>query len=164
MVRNTSTCVEKTLLREALPDFWWKHLHLRGENQTTPCGIGSESETPPPAWRKPLTRMSTSPFLRNTSTCVEKTLRGRLQQGPREKHLHLRGENACCRRLFCHRLETPPPAWRKPSFDSGQGVTDGNASTCVEKTAVDAPSSSELRKHLHLRGENSSPEARESSA
>ena len=70
------------------------------------------------------------------------------------KHLHVRGEDRSTFEYIITLLETPPRTWRRPSYFSLQFFCAGNTSTYVEKTSCSDISESELRKHLHVRGED----------
>ncbi len=91
--RNTPTCVGKTQRKTAALTLRKKHPHVRGEDLQpeacrTPC-----LETPPRAWGRPRgSRMPAGP-LRNTPTCVGKTLALAHGYGRPEKHPHVRGED-----------------------------------------------------------------------
>ena len=73
LVRNTSTCVEKTFAGSILNRLIRKHLHVCGENDTSTSPHFSGQETPPRVWRKLLQMQILLKIFRNTSTCVEKT-------------------------------------------------------------------------------------------
>ncbi len=172
--RNTSTCVEKTTRSSLSRSGGQKHLHMRGEN---PCGralLTHRRETPPHAWRKPVSRLSRTTWTRNTSTCVEKTIMRIERRRLREKHLHMRGETSdmihnllffrntstCVEKTKTgglnrnKRKETPPHAWRKPTISFFCCPITRNTSTCVEKTTSSTRCFFTWKKHLHMRGEN----------
>ena len=73
--RNTPTCVGKTSRLAILARAYWKHPHVRGEDSQPAKANPSGSETPPRAWGRPSSHIGQTYFLRNTPTCVGKTLR-----------------------------------------------------------------------------------------
>ncbi len=88
-----------------------KHPHVRGED----CRISSPrlngGETPPRAWGRPFI---TKPLLLdegNTPTCVGKTAADRAARYVRQKHPHVRGEDATGGAEIGPCEETPPRAW-----------------------------------------------------
>ena len=72
-LRNTSTDVEKTNIKEVIPDHFQKHLHGRGEDQTALPAQVSRTETPPRTWRRLPSIFMRAKLGGNTSTDVEKT-------------------------------------------------------------------------------------------
>ena len=79
VIRNTSTCVEKTGVAPLVVSAAWKHLHMRGEDIRVNPYAPSATETPPHAWRRQLLNMIMALQMGNTSTCVEKTLQDQWQ-------------------------------------------------------------------------------------
>ena len=73
VVRNISTCVEKTMPVCPSVCSLKKPLHMRGENFRLHIISSSSRETSPHAWRKHFIADSCISFKRNISTCVEKT-------------------------------------------------------------------------------------------
>ena len=73
--RNTPTCVGKTLQEQCSLLGIQKHPHVRGEDATSFAIASPEAETPPRAWGRPFHCLSHKIHLRNTPTCVGKTLR-----------------------------------------------------------------------------------------
>ena len=112
-MRNTSTDVEKTHLRESNTLVLRKHLHGRGEDDPSVVKFDPGAETPPRTWRRHYINLRKQPCLRNTSTDVEKTHRPYLGKRSLWKHLHGRGEDP--RLLLPVKLysETPPRTWRR---------------------------------------------------
>ena len=131
---NTSTGVEKTLIRKILRFIYKKHLHWRGENRLRFLWQLYSEETPPLAWRKLGVAFKVFPCDRNTSTGVEKTLCWLGLNRQRKKHLHWRGENCVRPKPAYEGGETPPLAWRKHPLLPGSSFLCGNTSTGVEKT------------------------------
>ena len=153
-VRNTSTCVEKTGYCIHIRYVYRKHLHVRGENGHFAACYWVKIETPPRAWRKLSQNSQTPSFLRNTSTCVEKTSKLWASIIGVSKHLHVRGENPHVASLLALFQETPPRAWRKLNMLMKKVYTTRNTSTCVEKTQTYHLGIHFAQKHLHVRGEN----------
>ncbi len=112
--RNTSTCVEKTSAQSNGQRPARKHLHVRGEDAQRFSKDHLVIETPPRAWRRPVSVGSSGIKDRNTSTCVEKTAPGRQPGASARKHLHVRGEDGLLGFACATRIETPPRAWRRP--------------------------------------------------
>ena len=71
--RNTSTDVEKTLLRRSRKNPSRKHLHGRGEDVIDALKEHADLETPPRTWRRLKLGDTEMKLLGNTSTDVEKT-------------------------------------------------------------------------------------------
>ena len=92
-VGNTSTYVEKILSFCRPTSEPGKHLHIRGENETSFTKIFYFPETPPHTWRKFRTFFCSDSRPGNTSTYVEKILRRLRRRRRVRKHLHIRGEN-----------------------------------------------------------------------
>ena len=90
---NTSTDVEKTLLRHLSCEPPWKHLHGRGEDFVMIWPLSVSPETPPRTWRRPQLDAIGVRVGGNTSTDVEKTIHGNSSQSFWWKHLHGRGED-----------------------------------------------------------------------
>ncbi len=108
---NTPTCVGKTTCHGRWRTTWWKHPHVRGEDQTDKTIPLLKSETPPRAWGRPGSLHRTSTASRNTPTCVGKTFRCRDQPKTLEKHPHVRGEDTADAAWEQAGAETPPRAW-----------------------------------------------------
>ncbi len=112
------------------------------------------TETPPPAWgrRKPEGgRMRTGG---NTPTCVGKTHASFMIAERLKKHPHLRGEDLYRTGQHSANPETPPPAWgRLGSLTTGASDAR-NTPTCVGKTQKLTQNPFSMRKHPHLRGED----------
>ena len=95
--RNTSTCVEKTLFLFYRGLMGFRNTSTCVEKTVFEIAFPVESrETPPRAWRKPISFLLVSRITRNTSTCVEKT--------------------TVISAVHFHKGETPPRAWRKPDI------------------------------------------------
>ena len=71
-----------------------KHPHVRGENQQAIAPKLKKSETPPRAWGKPGVKELLVSLVRNTPTCVGKTVDAGTCQSWCRKHPHVRGENS----------------------------------------------------------------------
>ena len=116
---NTPTCVGKTIAVPLTIERDRKHTHVRGED-TGACGCSDfSSETPPRAWgRRHEYNMHPLP-LRNTPTCVGKTLLLPVSCSAAQKHPHVRGEDFWYASSDAVRKETPPRAWgRRQAFRS----------------------------------------------
>ena len=92
--RNTSTDVEKTCARTAFRINRKKHLHGRGEDNSSARSPLPLLETPPRTWRRQKRRSASAWSTRNTSTDVEKTTIGYGWTHGVQKHLHGRGEDS----------------------------------------------------------------------
>ena len=132
--RNTSTSVEKTQTKQIKKSKKKKHLHERGEDSIFELEWVAAVETPPRAWRRPLSDTFWLDWLRNTSTSVEKTSLLPISASLRKKHLHERGEDLFDKNTYQTPQETPPRAWRRLNAISSFSVSARNTSTSVEKT------------------------------
>ena len=117
LLGNTPTCVGKT-----------------GECVSTPLFC---VETPPRAWGRRAPEKDESGSLGNTPTCVGKTTQAQIAPHPSRKHPHVRGEDLCARYEVSVFIETPPRAWGRRQFPSGNVPTRRNTPTCVGKTLRD---------------------------
>ncbi len=92
--RNTPTCVGKTyrLFHQQLAI--QKHPHVRGEDDNPFPRVILNRETPPRAWGRPARQALLSSTRRNTPTCVGKTSAALIFRKKRQKHPHVRGEDA----------------------------------------------------------------------
>ena len=109
--RNTPTCVGKTPCW-AMPTLYRsKHPHVRGEDPASAYSWACSPETPPRAWGRRSCWPGLFQLLRNTPTCVGKTLRGAGCGTRPRKHPHVRGEDPGLRCWRQAALETPPRAW-----------------------------------------------------
>ena len=72
--RNTPTCVGKTCWRRLSLSCCRKHPHVRGEDLAYTSHKAQLWETPPRAWGRPLRPPVPRIPVRNTPTCVGKTL------------------------------------------------------------------------------------------
>ena len=70
-----------------------KHPHVRGEDQDRRLLFRLQVETPPRAWGRPPKQSYAQRSLRNTPTCVGKTLAEALCLRLSQKHPHVRGED-----------------------------------------------------------------------
>ncbi len=70
-----------------------------------------KAETPPRAWGRPMLLDLTFFILRNTPTCVGKTIAWIEGDPTVEKHPHVRGEDLSLQLHTLHHQETPPRAW-----------------------------------------------------
>ena len=153
-VRNTSTCVEKTIRSCHTFSYNEKHLHVCGENSGTCSMDNPHLETPPRVWRKQGEILVECGYVGNTSTCVEKTPILQADRLALRKHLHVCGENRILKIRESLPVETPPRVWRKHSAIKSRLDSFGNTSTCVEKTYCCKFMCSFFGKHLHVCGEN----------
>ena len=71
---NTPTCVGKTNYSDRNDNHLWKHPHVRGEDLFQAWLWQVIKETPPRAWGRLSTSSQRLEALRNTPTCVGKTL------------------------------------------------------------------------------------------
>ena len=152
---NTSTYVEKMTVGKCRLTPLWKHLHIRGENLWCTGRLYGLGETPPHTWRKFSSRRWHCNRGGNTSTYVEKINRQFRVQRSSQKHLHIRGENDSGVYPLRSRGETPLHTWRKLNHDHNAVKFRGNTSTYVEKIKKPSISFTSPKKHLHIRGENS---------
>ena len=113
-LRNTPTCVGKTLHRRKGHGLQRKHPHVRGEDQ--------------PRIKHERTDVG------NTPTCVGKTGRGYKAHLNWKKHPHVRGEDAYKLAWLGGTLETPPRAWGRPCREPIGPKDRRNTPTCVGKT------------------------------
>ncbi len=95
------------------------------------------------------------PIERNTPTCVGKTFQIKLMYLFTWKHPHLRGEDLTQCQCNLLVVETPPPAWGRPTLCSCYVLRCGNTPTCVGKTGKRHGKYVVSKKHPHLRGEDS---------
>ena len=151
---NTSTDVEKTLLRHLSCEPPWKHLHGRGEDFVMIWPLSVSPETPPRTWRRLDKNGAQVTLERNTSTDVEKTCASFRVLNPSWKHLHGRGEDRNSMPSACASAETPPRTWRRRYTEILRSHFGGNTSTDVEKTLPKLIELMGLEKHLHGRGED----------
>src|SRR5690606_33026450 len=111
-----------------------KHPHVRGEDaKLLPVRVGG-LETPPRAWGRPPSPLSTTSCTGNTPTCVGKPVPRRPGRRDRQKHPHVRGEDSLRLVCRCVPAETPPRAWGRPREQDVAGAVDRNTPTCVGKT------------------------------
>ena len=80
---NTPTCVGKTISSKGWKLRRRKHPHVRGENLSNATEPMSKPETPPRAWGKPGADASAVLIVRNTPTCVGKTVLSVVEYGIR---------------------------------------------------------------------------------
>ena len=71
---NTPTCVGKTVSSRNFLDYPGKHPHVRGEDHAGKHSFEDHRETPPRAWGRPILLSDAAGKIRNTPTCVGKTL------------------------------------------------------------------------------------------
>ena len=95
--------------------------------------------------------------LGNTPTCVGKTLCRQGTPWRGWKHPHVRGEDPCLKGSAQSPGETPPRAWGRRYVPRPEKVGGGNTPTCVGKTSHPYTIRSRLKKHPHVRGEDTSP-------
>ena len=111
-------------------------------------------ETPPRAWGRLRILVNNAAVDGNTPTCVAKTPRYVCVAVLREKHPHVRGEDARLAPSQPSRLETPPRAWGRQIADMLEKVKGGNTPTCVGKTVHLLVDLLVTKKHPHVRGED----------
>ena len=131
---NTPTCVGKTLERRGPSLKSWKHPHMRGEDGIIVWQVTPMLETPPHAWGRLSSRISAFSLLRNTPTCVGKTLAYKCRALGYEKHPHMRGEDFSGCYALVPTMETPPHAWGRLRLERSFYSRWRNTPTCVGKT------------------------------
>ena len=151
---NTPTCVGKTVRHADISLRVEKHPHVRGEDFHMSSQGSGTWETPPRAWGRHAVNGAIADGMRNTPTCVGKTMKPLFSSLAKEKHPHVRGEdlgNKPGRELT---VETPPRAWgRRWGFRMG-GRGKRNTPTCVGKTRFPKWKPFVEQKHPHVRGED----------
>ncbi len=90
---NTPTCVGKTHLIGQRWRVAQKHPHVRGEDIAASIFCFLSLETPPRAWGRHNPPCMTGALVRNTPTCVGKTILKLIFQRVVWKHPHVRGED-----------------------------------------------------------------------
>ena len=156
VTRNTPTCVGKTRSGYAPCAQGWKHPHVRGEDRHLWTFMEALGETPPRAWGRPLYPSIASFRVRNTPTCVGKTLSSLGPWQLHRKHPHVRGEDTYAVALDADRMETPPRAWGRRCLTRCHLSGLGNTPTCVGKTCKHVECIEKRGKHPHVRGEDQS--------
>ena len=151
---NTPTCVGRTQAIFFDHEAAEKHPHVRGEDQSCDSGIGLDAETPPRAWGGPAAPTMESTRLRNTPTCVGRTIQRSSVNVAPGKHPHVRGEDHQVRSWRCRGAETPPRAWGGRLELLHQAVERGNTPTCVGRTTGRIRANRGPGKHPHVRGED----------
>ncbi len=136
-LRNTPTCVGKTPSVGVGRGPRGKHPHMRGEDNSRIGDSIGRQETPPHAWGRHDLNTIHQNLLRNTPTCVGKTVDEHYRSFPREKHPHMRGEDFLLSRKFRNYIETPPHAWGRQLHNLCDWITSRNTPTCVGKTLND---------------------------
>ena len=111
-----------------------KHPHVRGEDHSRNTARSFRSETPPRAWGRPVRGIAHRQPLRNTPTCVGKTIKSGNIGFNRQKHPHVRGEDILHQLTGCAGPETPPRAWGRQNMADNFGNMTRNTPTCVGKT------------------------------
>ena len=130
---------------------------MRGEDFFARTYGTAKGETPPHAWGRLASVLPHLPSLRNTPTCVGKTIDTLRSLGVEQKHPHMRGEDAL-KMVRCQPTsETPPHAWGRLASTAMAGTDVGNTPTCVGKTQGRKPRSYASQKHPHMRGEDPRP-------
>ena len=153
-VRNTPTCVGKTLKAGIKPRPSRKHPHVRGEDRPNSVRGGAGTETPPRAWGRLVKPKKDKSSCGNTPTCVGKTSPVTFPSFPFEKHPHVRGEDATGTRTRGCGRETPPRAWGRPPPPKMRSAIARNTPTCVGKTGDGKYNGQSCKKHPHVRGED----------
>ncbi len=72
-MRNTPTCVGKTLSNDKFKWKQEKHPHVCGEDEFATADIAVAEETPPRVWGRLTSAASKTNMVGNTPTCVGKT-------------------------------------------------------------------------------------------
>jgi len=72
--------------------------------------------------------------LRNTPTCVGKTMGTRVHENQEEKHPHVCGEDRTCHVSPISNRETPPRVWGRLTAVLTPLLAYRNTPTCVGKT------------------------------
>ena len=111
-------------------------------------------ETPPRAWGRLGDAVEITTVIRNTPTCVGKTIGGIAREFNYEKHPHVRGEDELRTDLRLAVQETPPRAWGRRRRRCERDQILRNTPTCVGKTTHTVSKCLFFRKHPHVRGED----------
>ena len=116
-------------------------------------------ETPPRVWGRLLRRLRHGQRSRNTPTCVGKTIFQCQHQADIRKHPHVCGEDWLKMPTVSSGLETPPRVWGRP--ECGHNIVGycRNTPTCVGKTSNGLRPLYEVKKHPHVCGEDTAPQA-----
>ena len=131
-----------------------KHPHVRGEDTTYQQVQVADQETPPRAWGRLYGNPGTSEQQRNTPTCVGKTIHQHSLCLFQKKHPHVRGEDFHPRHDHFPPVETPPRAWGRLRNTVEVSHEHRNTPTCVGKTSFLHGEERAVRKHPHVRGED----------
>ncbi len=153
-IRNTPTCVGKTITPPTPATNEKKHPHVRGEDVFFIRFAREKKETPPRAWGRLSGCRRTTVRRRNTPTCVGKTITPPTPATNVKKHPHVRGEDVFFIRFVRDKKETPPRAWGRLSASSRPTVRRRNTPTCVGKTQWCGRGPGQSGKHPHVRGED----------
>ena len=125
-----------------------------GKTHGLPLSLGTQPETPPRAWGRPLITQSSKALGQNTPTGVGKTQCGPDAGAARRKHPHERGEDL---HFFFNDnpgMETPPRAWGRRKAGSPKIKARRNTPTGVGKTQHRDGTYPPCWKHPHGRGED----------
>ena len=123
-------------------------------DETDARSTGQAEETPPRVWGRPSRHSRLQLAERNTPTYVGKTAELHVYLSPRQKHPHMRGEDATLPSAKPPERETPPHAWGRRNATQRAARYNGNTPTCVGKTATITDDLREVWKHPHMRGED----------
>ena len=153
-MRNTPTCVGKTITARKRCSKLQKHPHVRGEDLRSSAARRIVIETPPRAWGRLMVSCPLRASRGNTPTCVGKTYFSHIRGLHKEKHPHVRGEDKPRLTKTLKNIETPPRAWGRQDVHEEKTRCHGNTPTCVGKTLEVDNVIAHVEKHPHVRGED----------
>ena len=152
---NTPTCVGKTTALSTPRISRKKHPHVRGEDCASSSFLVKLVETPPRAWGRQPAHVAHGTGEGNTPTCVGKTTADDSERRTGRKHPHVRGEDLNLGVAGGQSIETPPRAWGRLLYVSNCALSTRNTPTCVGKTFPKISMAFTVKKHPHVRGEDS---------
>ena len=151
---NTPTCVGKTEVGGAGCRAFGKHPHVCGEDYYAACLLPRRPETPPRVWGRHINEARELAALRNTPTCVGKTVAESICDGFCQKHPHVCGEDGAVPVVVVVVVETPPRVWGRLIKREELQHELRNTPTCVGKTFMILGRDCGLGKHPHVCGED----------
>ena len=128
---------------------------MRGEDLYRCQADSGFWETPPHAWGRRCKKSCSEDAYGNTPTCVGKTGAIISLKNPFKKHPHMRGEDKLSTLRWVPFRETPPHAWGRQLHVPLGFSRGGNTPTCVGKTEREGIGMKLVKKHPHMRGEDS---------
>ena len=157
-MRNTPTCMGKTVMQGYAIGEAWKHPHVHGEDGVDSQLLIFAEETPPRAWGRQLHSTQKPVELRNTPTCMGKTIASMFYAKENKKHPHVHGEDEASPPYLLTAIETPPRAWGRLPVIEQRVQKCRNTPTCMGKTLVFPIVLLPVRKHPHVHGEDNHPD------